>query len=82
MRDLVSLSGRGFESRQVHKRGYRIVAIAADCKSAPHGSVVRVHLPPLKNFVKFENKACENQIYFVSLQSKRETEMFFDMLKI
>ena len=24
----------------------RIVAIAADCKSAPSGSVVRVHLPP------------------------------------
>ena len=27
----------------------RIVAIAADCKSAPSGSVVRVHLFPLKN---------------------------------
>ena len=25
----------------------RIVAIAADCKSAPSGSVVRVHLFPL-----------------------------------
>lgn len=26
------------------KRLYRIAAIAADCKSAPSGSVVRVHL--------------------------------------
>ena len=34
---------------RVYKWGYRIVAIAADCKSAPSGSVVQVHLPPQLN---------------------------------
>ena len=29
--------------------GYRIAAIAADCKSAPSGSEVRVLLPPLES---------------------------------
>jgi len=34
------------QERNVQNWGYRIAAIAADCKSAPSGSVVRVHLSP------------------------------------
>ena len=32
-----------------HKLGYRIAAIAADCKSAPSGSAVRVRLSQQTN---------------------------------
>ena len=42
---LVTVNGSHWQlKKEVQKLGYRIVAIAADCKSAPSGSVVRVHL--------------------------------------
>ena len=47
----------------------RIVAIAADCKSAPSGSVVRVHLFPL--YEKPQPKELGLFFVFVSVMYKK-----------
>ena len=59
------------------------MAIAADCKSAPNGSVVRVHLPPqvisrnssIGRALRLGRRSCEFESRFL------DKEEFFDIKK-